>query len=369
MMKPKIPSIFEVICWIATISFCIFWIYKYTLNEDLCSIEFKSFYEERKDAFPKLSICLANPFSDSKFKNHQSKIDQSSYLKFLHGEEFNASWLSIDYQSLIKNISDYVEQNGVGFRNGSRLYFHPGYIGTGYYKSHPDYQTNLGKVYSIPVFEWKRFYNCYGLSIPHDKNIQFFIFRVNSSIFPSGFRAQKYSLMTLIHYPNQMLYSSNTIKYAWPQDRQKQESYIMRFKLSKVEVLRRRNKERLPCIENWEGYDDLVINNHINSIGCKPVYLNSSSQDISVPLCSTKEEMQYAKLKLRSDGYGLSPPCTSMEEISYEYEESTFNVGETSFARKGTFWIGIFFSNRYFKDIFQTRYFRQYSQIYVTIYR
>ena len=358
-MTPKIPSIFEVICWIATISFCVFWIYKYTLNEDLCSIEFKSFYEEKKDAFPILSMCLENPFSDSKFEKHQSKIDRLSYLKFLHGEDFNTTWLSIDYQSLIKNVSDYVEQDGVGFRNGSRLYFHPDYNGTTFYKLHADYQTNLGKVYSIPIFDGPRFYNCYGLSIPHDRNIQIFYFKVKSSIFPSGFRAHKYTLMTLIHYPNQMLYSSNTLKYAWPQERQKQESYIMRFKLSKVEVLRRRHKERLPCIKNWEEYDDLIIRNHIDSIGCRPIYLNSSSEVNHVPLCSTKEEMEHAKFRLRSDGYGVSPPCTSIEEISYEYEESTFNINETSFAREGTFWIGIFLSNRYFKDILQTRYFRK----------
>ena len=309
-------------------------------------------------------MCLLNPFSDSKLRKHEFEIDQKTYLKFIHGEEFNLSWLDIDYQTLIKNISDFVEQDSIGFRNGSRLYFHPDYNGTSRYQPHADYQTNLGTVYSLAVFVGWGFFNCYGLSVPRDKNIDFFTFRVKSNIFPSGYRPEKYSLMTLLHYPNQMMYSSKTMKYAWPQDRQKQESYIMRFKVSKVEVLRRRNKERHPCIENWEEYDSLVVRNHINRIGCTPVYLNSSAEGNAVALCSTREDMKNAKFELQSDGYGISPPCTSMEEISYEYTESSFNLNETSFAREGIFWIRMVFSNRYFKDIVQTKY---TSLIYLTM--
>ena len=276
-MKKHFSFLFEVLCWIATISFCVFWIYKYSLNEDLCSIEFKSFYQDRRDSFPMLSLCLLNPFSDSKFRNYETIINQSSYLEFLNGEKFNSSWLVLEYQTLIKNISDYVEKDGIGFRNGSVLYFHPGYNGTGHvYQPHADYDTNLGTIYSLSIFDDHRFYNCYGLSIPHDKNIESVTFRAKSNIFPSGFRPQKYSLMTILHYPNQILYSRNTVKYAWPHARQKHESYIIRYKVSKVEVLRRRHKERFPCIENWEEYDKLIVSSHIQNVGCRPLYLISS---------------------------------------------------------------------------------------------
>ena len=170
-METKITSIFEVICWIATLSFCIFWIYKYSLNEDLCSIEFKSFYEDKKDAFPILSLCLLNPFSDSKLRSHKIPEDHISYVKFLRGKEFNSNWLDIDYHSLILNISDFIEQDRIRFRNGSQLLFHPEHNGSRYYQPDTEYKTNLGKLYSLAFFVGPRFYNCYGLSIPHDKNI------------------------------------------------------------------------------------------------------------------------------------------------------------------------------------------------------
>ena len=65
--------------------------------------------------------------------------------------------------------------------------------------------------------------------------------------------------------------------------------------------------------------------------------------------------MAQAKFELRFDGYGVPPPCTSMEEISYEYTESTFKNGKR-FYKEGIFWISMTFSNRLFKDIVQTKY-------------
>ena len=356
-MKINIFFVFEFICWIATISLCIFWIYKYSLNEDLCSVDFKNYFQSEEDVFPMLSLCLQSPISEKKLRMIMPEVDLSLYIKFLHGEEFNSRLLNIDYQSVIKNISDYIEQDGVGFRNGSRLWFHPNYATSSefLYQRHADYRTSLTRVSSIAVFYDDRFYNCYGLSIPHDRNIEFFYFLANSNIFPSGFRPAKYSLMAILHYPNQMLYSSKMVKFAWPQDRQKKDSYAMRFKMRKVEVLRRRQKRGIGCNEDWKQYDSTVIKSHIKNIGCRPIYIDSSFQGPNVPNCTTKEQMYKARFTVRTDGYGIPPPCTSMEEISYEYEESTFTPNELDVVKEGFFWIGIFYPNPYFKDILQTR--------------
>ena len=356
-MKINATFGFEFICWIATISLCIFWIYKYSLNEDLCSVDFKNYFKSKEDVFPMLSLCLQSPISQKKLKTVMPEIDPSLYTKFIQGEEFNSSWLNIDYQRVIKNISEYIEQDGVGFRNGSRLWFHPNYENSSefFYQRHADYQIRIANVSSLAVFYDERFYNCYGLSVPHDRNIEFFYFLANSNIFPSGFRPAKYSLMAILHYPNQMLYSSKMVKYAWPQDRQQQDIYAMRFKMRKVEVLRRRQKRGIGCNENWKEYDSMVIKSHINKIGCRPVYIDSSFQGPNIPNCSTKEEMHKARFTVRTDGYGIPPPCTSMEEISYEYEESTFSPNDMDIVKEGTFWIGIFYPNPYFKDIYQTR--------------
>ena len=66
--------------------------------------------------------------------------------------------------------------------------------------------------------------------------------------------------------------------------------------------------------------------------------------------------MKNAVFNLRTDEYGVLTPCTSMEEISYEFEESTLDPKNSDWGKEGTFWIGLFFYNSHYKDIFQIRY-------------
>ena len=248
-----------------------------------------------------------------------------------------------------------MERDSIVFRNGSFIPIHPDYPEFSYSKSYESlgFNESLGRSHSIPMFFRSQFYNCHGLSIPYDKDFQEFWFRIKSTIFPSGIRSNdEYSLITIIHYPNQMLNSYHTLKYSWPEERNEKESYVMRFKIERVEVVRRRQKDRLPCHENWEDYDNEIMRTHIKNSGCRPLYFRSSLGGSSTPVCSTREQMKRAQFNYRSDGYGLLPPCTSMEEISYTYEES---IPEPNFRTDGRFYIGILFFNRSFKDILQTR--------------
>ena len=144
-------------------------------------------------------------------------------------------------------------------------------------------------------------------------------------------------------------------KYSW-KEIDGSNDVEMQFKLQNIVVVHTRNKPESPCNENWENFDRQILNNHIRNSGCRPVYIDSSLDTTDYPLCSTKEMMKEATFRLRTDGYGVSPPCQSMEQISYEYEESTYNPNTTSWAREGTFWIGIYYFNRHFKNIYQTRY-------------
>ena len=162
--------------------------------------------------------------------------------------------------------------------------------------------------------------------------------------------------MTILHYPNQMLYSTHTLKYAWQQKRQKNESYVMRFKIKGVEIVRRRQKRSQPCNENWEDYDNEIINNHIQKVGCRPWYIDQLPETNNIRLCSSGKEMKEAMFVLRTDGYKVLTPCTSMEEILYEYEESTLDLKKSNWGKEGTFYLGLFFFNSHFKDIYQTRY-------------
>ena len=59
-MNEKLISSYQYICWFATIAIIIYCIYIFILNEDLCTIDYKTYYEEKMDVFPELSFCLKN---------------------------------------------------------------------------------------------------------------------------------------------------------------------------------------------------------------------------------------------------------------------------------------------------------------------
>ena len=63
-----VPS-FNFVCWVATISLVSYWIFVYTLDEDLCIVDYKKYFESESDEFPVLSICLKNQISEEKLKS------------------------------------------------------------------------------------------------------------------------------------------------------------------------------------------------------------------------------------------------------------------------------------------------------------
>ena len=357
-MNEKLLSLYQYICWFATIITVTYSIYIFILNEDLCTIEYKTYYEEKMDVFPELSFCIKNAISETKLQQYSSKFDIASYIDFLDGNIFDSEMLKIDFESVIKNLSDYIEPTWVDYRNGTFLNLHPSNNNV-FPKA-----MNVNKVLHLPTGNFpfsnaffsyyldNAFLSCYCLTIPQNKNVRAYYFGVDNSIFEDGIRSKtNYDLVTFLHYPNQMLTSISTMKYFWPQDRKANDTYIMKFNIRGAETLRRRQKGRRPCNENWKDYDNEIKREHAKIHQCRPPYMNFP-QHISI--CSNQSQIKKAKFIFRSDGYGVSPPCTLMENIHYDYEEST--IEDVSWAYKGRFSIMITLDHTSFKEISQTRY-------------
>ena len=153
---------------------------------------------------------------------------------------------------------------------------------------------------SYAGFIGNRFYNCYPIQVPHDKNVQISWVVIKSNIFPSGIRPPYLDMIALLHYPNQLLRSWKTIKFSWP-IRETNNSYEMIFRINGVEIIRRRNKGILPCDEDWVNYDDNELVKHTNTVGCRAPYQNPSNK---IAPCSTKDQMEKAAwFGLRTDKY------------------------------------------------------------------
>ena len=81
-------SSFRLLCWLATILLICYWIYLYTLDNDICIVDFKQYYDTPDHTFPKLSVCLKNPFLYSRLRIENSTITPQLYSEFLAGKKY-----------------------------------------------------------------------------------------------------------------------------------------------------------------------------------------------------------------------------------------------------------------------------------------
>ena len=313
--------------------------YMFSLNEDTSLVEYKRYYEEKPDVFPSLSLCFSNPFSLTKLE--QAGLNGKSYFKFLNGEDMSPKLEAINYKSITMNITGSVIRYWTAFHNGSS-----------------QYQDDVNGIKGLFVNSFsgfldldgtERFYGCYRLQIPDDKNIWWLSVDLKNRVFPVSRRPMHYDFFTLIHHPNQLLTSLASLRYSWAEHRTNS-SYSMRFKVDKVDYIHRRNKISKPCHDDWKNYDDVVLGEHTRKIGCRAPYQGISK---GVRLCSTKAEMKQSRFFLRSDLNGMLQPCKTLQKLMYEYTEA--DLSTTNYVTNDSFWIGLRLQDPYFMEITQTR--------------
>ena len=308
----------------------------YTLNKDLCTVDFKTFNPGKEDFYPILSLCFSDAASDKMFSLDNYPINQSTYIDFLEGKHFNASLLKINYEHIAMNISDYV----IGDWMKPTKDKHPS-------TSLPSENEAIFK----NRFSWfdggiRRFYHCYPLRLPQISGLSYYGITLKNSIFRNGTRPPDRGFMSLLHYPNQILRSTRTKKYGWP-ERDRYDKFIMRFKINGVEILTRRRNGLQACDDNWKDHDDAVLVQHLKKIGCRAPYQYPSKQ---FPICNTRENLTKTTLDFLSNDFESHPPCKAMEKVYYTFEESSSPESE-----EGQFEVGLYFFDQQFKEILRSR--------------
>ena len=224
----KLSLLFHGLCWVATTSVVAYWIYIFSLNDDLCVVDYKKYYEEKTDHYPVLSLCFENPFSSDKLRMVSPGINETTYLKFLRGEYFSQEMLDVDYENVTMDISEYIIKYFVWWRNGT-IEVVPSQNNKKLFES------------TFSGFLLDNFFKCYGMKIPPNKEIQQFGVLMKNEIFPNGIRPHSLSFFTLLHFPNQLLRSVRSIHFMCPKILSNN-TYETVFKINKMEMIRRRNK-------------------------------------------------------------------------------------------------------------------------------
>ena len=329
---------FHTLCIAVATSLIVYWVYLYGLNEDLCTIDYKSYHHDKQDVYPTLSLCFVNTFSSDKLKMNFPNFNRTSYWNFLKGQQLDSSYLDIDYSAVALNLSKFLAGEAIIYRNGS-------------YKH--NYFSNGARNIFFPSYSGiekiDKFYNCFALQVPQEQEVEGYGALIKSNVFQDNIRFPLYGMIAYIHYPNQLMVAAKTVKLSWPK-RERYDMFEMKFKVNGVEILQRRNKNNQPCVENWQNYDDAVLVKHLSKIGCRSPYQMPS---VDYPICDTKEKIRKSQFNLTTGEIDIYPPCKAMEKVYYTFKETDLEA--TEWGIKGHFWASIYLYDHQFKNISKTR--------------
>ena len=325
---------FRIVCVLATFVIVIWWLHKYSLHHTSCSIDVKDYFETEDDVQPAFSICVIDPKLEEKLERFAPGYNKSTYIKFLRGDVYHEELRNLDFDYLRFNWSEYFHETPSAYlvsKNGIPR-------GRVSMSKHWRYYTSY-----IGLQSYNRYLtNCLAVE-PLSNEVTNIRIRLNGSIFKNGMRPNS-KFRVFLHYPQQIIRSYSTVRYVWDA-RSKNSSYKMNFRIKDVEVLHRNNYRKHSCINDWSSYDKIVLEMHVNKVGCRSPYRVSETNQ---SICSSKDKMNES-LIYPGDVImkKFDPPCRSLEKIYYTYTETSINE-----IPKGTFEMKFHFNNRY-KEIVQ----------------
>ena len=119
----------------------------------------------------------------------------------------------------------------------------------------------------------------------------------------------------------------NVEKLSWHK-RTNRKAYTMNFKLRQLEIVRKRNKWSDPCISDDLNYDEIILTEHLEKVGCKAPY-QKTTKDLAI--CNSKDTLYGAKHDAR-EFQNSRAACTSASTITFTYEEVDLHFDDKFFS-------------------------------------
>ena len=261
--------LFKISCFI--IVFCLVgvWVLKYMQDEDLCLVEYKPFGNTNQMGLPGASLCITEPFIEDKLNDHGTNT--TAYIKYLSGDYITENLASINYTNVTLNLGSNYIGTGLLHKNGSITHSADGVIRS-----------------SLSAFYYRTFMKCYTMDM---ENSEMFEINYAKHLFKADPFLQRglssKMIYALAHGPHQSLLTNNIKVVSF--DANDIYGGDITFKMSKIELVKTRNKPKSPFVMQWRDWDEFVSLRHIKDIGCIPPYYESHQ---NVPICSTMKEMK-----------------------------------------------------------------------------
>ena len=355
-LKVLIKYIFQSLCLFSVIVLNSWCYYKYTLDKDISSLNYKFFNQDESSIYPSMSLCVVNPYIEHRLEKYGKDVNSSSYAEFLLGKYWSNNMSTIVYDEVTIDLNDFIKGLFIQLRNGTKHQWSKG----GENSLIPSFYAN----YKSPLTK------CFTIDMPYIKDVQISTFQlmVHKRIFPGHIRPPRVvrpiDMLTqwagfgiIFHYPGQQLRSFSREKYSWPsREENNGNSYAMIYRFSSMEVWKRRNKPSKPCIDKWVNDDKYVLEKVMEQVGCRPTFWSYIND---LPICKTKNDLEKINKQMANiliikslDANDHPPPCQVIHNMQIDYEEYDLFGEET---QNDFFIIDITQGVEYFKEIEQVR--------------
>ena len=97
---------------------------RYTQDEDVSLISFKTFHDDNDNLYPTTTMCFYNPFVESKLKNYGPGINITSYSQYLQGKLLDDRMKHIPYDNVTVSMEDYLLEISGKLENGSFIWIY-----------------------------------------------------------------------------------------------------------------------------------------------------------------------------------------------------------------------------------------------------
>ena len=337
--RKNIPSIFKIVCIVATICMLASCTYDFVQNKDSSEISIVAFNDDEDSIYPQTSLCFTDILLDDELKKIGDGVNARSYAMFLNGAIWDDRMKGLDIEKVTRRLEDYV-------------------LGTcvqSHYGSHCDGKGRLSTMISLYGAK------CLLFQYTYPKRVTRAHMWIKSSIFANGIRPiHSYEFVFNPVFPQQVNRITSAIT-KWPPRVNASDTYVVKIYVSQIEVIRRRRKRGNDCY-NWKKYDSIVQDKILSEVGCRP--FNSTSM-MKLPVCSTKEQMKQVRGKffetLANNGV---PPCSEIQSLQTKVDEYDTDSGEQKYypdlqtnlsETDGWFRVFVEFKENTFKAIKQNR--------------
>lgn len=297
----NVVSFFQFLCIISAITLGILCILEFVKDEDLTEVSFKRFNEDEESIYPEITICMSDAYLGNKLNMFGEDITETAYERFLKGQLWDDRMLDIDYNNVTLDIEDYLIETCIKQKFTGDC-------------------TVFNATVSVFVNQLRK---CFTIHNPLKTNMLFVEAKLRAALFPKFIRPLDFRFVVRFSFPKQIFRSAVAVFGNWPDRTNATKSFVMDFRMYTMQVVSHRNKSSKPCYD-WRNYDELVFEEMVNEVGCRPVYWYKGN---SLPKCKTKDEMKYFADTFYERYFPIDqntrniPPCLEVQYVQIDHKD------------------------------------------------